>query len=171
MTYRRLHFRPRALLAATLLTGAALAGTSAHATAAASTCTPICVLDARTGSHSGFDRLVLDFSSGTLPGTVTATASPDGSYSTPSGSTEKIETAGQSYLVLDVSTAHAHNDSGTVTYTAPRVKSVNLPSLKGVQLLSDFEGHVQFGLSLGSISRYRTFTLTNPNRVVVDIYR
>jgi hypothetical protein len=148
-----------------------MAGASAHAAATASTCTPICVLDARTGSHSDFDRLVLDFSSGTLPGTVTATASPDGSYSTPSGETKKIEIAGQSYLILDVSVAHAHNDSGTVTYAAPRVKAVNLPSLKGVQLLSDAEGHVQFGLSLGNVSHYRTFTLTNPNRLVIDVYR
>ncbi|MFF8847601.1 hypothetical protein ACF08N_33655 [Streptomyces sp. NPDC015127] len=82
-----------------------MAGTSAHAAATASTCTPICVLDARTGSHSDFDRLVLDFSNGTLPGAVTATASSDGSYGTPSGKTEKIEIAGQLYLIFDVSVA------------------------------------------------------------------
>ncbi|MET8506312.1 hypothetical protein ABZV60_16860 [Streptomyces sp. NPDC004787] len=171
MTYRRLQLRARTLLAAaTILAGAAMAATPAHAGTDETSCTEICVLDTRAGSHPGFDRLVFDFSTGTLPGTVTATASSDGSYSTPSGETKKLEIAGQKYLILDISGAHAHDDSGAVTY-APGVKAVNLPSLRGIQLLSDFEGHIQFGLSLATVSHYKTFTLANPNRLVVDLYR
>ncbi|MFD3330492.1 hypothetical protein [Streptomyces sp. NPDC058701] len=127
-------------------------------------------LDVRAAAHPDHDRLVFDLTNGTLP-TVRATVVPDGMYTGPRGEPEHFKIAGVSYLVLDVGPAAAHDDAGAVTYTNPPVQPLTLDGIKGVQLLSDFEGHVEFGVSLGSGSRYRTFTLADPNRLVVDVYR
>ncbi|MEV7676826.1 hypothetical protein [Streptomyces sp. NPDC088752] len=157
-----------------LVTGAVLTailstGVGATPATAAVACTPICVLDARVGGHAGFDRVVFDLSAGTLPN-AQVTTSRSGIYETPSGQDQLIEISGKSYLILDLSTAHAHNNGGVNTYTSPRVQAVNLPSVKGVQLLNDSQGHVLLGISLDDHSRYKTFKLAKPNRLVVDVY-
>lgn len=158
------------VLATTALAALPIIGAQpAHAAEDSLVCTPICVLDTRTASHANYDRLVFDLSEGTLPN-VRVEANSDGSYTPPSGETKYIETPGDSYLILDVYIAHITSDDGTPAYTSPRVQAVDLPSLKGIELLSAAEGYVQFGLSLGSSSSYKTFTLSSPNRLVVDIY-
>jgi hypothetical protein len=146
-----------------------LSATGAHAAAAASTCSTICVLDIRTGAHSDYDRLVFDLSDGTLP-TVTATPSVDGSYSVPSGDTRYLTTKGSSYLFIDLHSAQTVDDAGNPTFTGATTQTVSLPSLKGVQLTSSFEGYVEFGLTLGAHSSYQLSHLTSPNREIVDIY-
>ncbi|WP_256105448.1 hypothetical protein [Streptomyces sp. ODS05-4] len=161
------------LLTAGLAVAAALATTAVGVpqAAAATTpaCTPICVLDARVGAHAAYDRVVFDLSAGTMP-KARVTRSTSGSYSTPSGQDQLIEIAGKSYLILDLSIAHAHDNRGINTYTSPRVQAVNLPSVKGVQLLNDAQGHVLLGISLNDHSRYKTYKLAKPNRLVVDVY-
>ncbi len=157
------------LIAGAVLTAVLSTGVGATPAAAAVACTPICVLDARVGGHADFDRVVFDLSAGTLPD-ARVTASTSGAYETPSGQDQLIEISGKSYLVLDLSTAHAHDDRGVDTYTGPRVQAVDLPSVKGVQLLNDSQGHVLFGVSLDDHSRYKTFKLAKPNRLVVDVY-
>ncbi|OAR26692.1 hypothetical protein A8W25_31330 [Streptomyces sp. ERV7] len=158
--------------------GAAVAGlvlagpapAQAGTTTPATSCQNICVLDARTGAHSDFDRLVFDLSGTGLP-QVQATASADGTYHT-AGDDEirHLQIPGKSYLLLDVSGGAVALPSGPDAYTTPRVQSVSLPSLKGVEMAAGYEGHVTFGLSLGDYSQYKVFTLTSPNRVVVDVY-
>lgn len=164
-TSRRTFF----LVAGAVLTTVLSAVVSTAPATAAVACTPVCVLDARVGGHADFDRVVFDLSAGTLPD-ARATASINGTYETPSGQDQLIEISGKSYLVLDLSTAHAHDDRGVDTYAAPRVQAVDLPSVKGVQLLNDSQGHVLFGISLDDHSRYKTFKLAQPNRLVVDVY-
>lgn len=158
-----------------LATGAAglslvgLSTTGAQAVTAAPNCSTICVLDIRTGAHPDYDRLVFDLSDGTLP-TVTATASVDGSYTLPSDDTRFLTTKGDSYLFIDLWSAQTTDDFGTSTFTGATTQTVSLPSLKGVQLTSSYEGYVEFGLSLGPHTSYRTSYLPSPNREIVDIY-
>ncbi|MEU5438798.1 hypothetical protein AB0G73_36470 [Streptomyces sp. NPDC020719] len=154
-----------------VLAGMTAAAVPAHAATSASSCSDICVLDARTGAHPDYDRLVFDLS-GTGRPQVHASVSPDGSYSAGgSGEERRLQISGKSYLLLDISGGAVAFSSGPDAYTAPTVQTVSLPSLKGVQLTSaGYEGHVTFGLTLGNYSRYQVFTLTAPNRVVVDVY-
>ncbi|MFE9404803.1 hypothetical protein ACFYNY_24060 [Streptomyces sp. NPDC006530] len=128
-------------------------------------------MDARTGAHPDFDRLVFDLHGTALP-RVDSTTNTTGDYPAGgSGEIKKLQIAGKSYLLLDISGEAQALPNGANAYTTPAVQPVSLPSLKGVQLTSSgYEGHVTFGLSLGDYSRYQISTLTAPNRVVVDIY-
>ncbi|MFG2142609.1 hypothetical protein ACGFRG_00160 [Streptomyces sp. NPDC048696] len=137
---------------------------------AATTCEHACILNARTGAHPDFDRLVFDLTDGGLPPTVRADVSPGGSYSPgATGEIRKLLITGMSYLLLDMSPADARS-TGPDAYTTPTVQSVSLPSLKGIQMTGSYEGHTTFGLSLGDYSQYKAFTLAAPNRVVIDVY-
>ncbi|WP_329404328.1 AMIN-like domain-containing (lipo)protein [Streptomyces melanogenes] len=157
-----------AVAAALVLAGPAPA--QASTTSPVTSCPNICVLDARAGGHPDFDRLVFDLSGTGLP-QVRATASADGTYHT-AGDDEirHLQISGKSYLLLDVSGGAVALPSGPDAYATPRVQSVSLPSLKGVELAAGYEGNVTFGLALGDHSQYKIFTLTSPNRVVVDVY-
>ncbi|MFF1836452.1 hypothetical protein ACFVXE_19925 [Streptomyces sp. NPDC058231] len=150
------------------MAGLTLAGVvpaqAADTAAVAPACASVCFLDARTGAHPDYDRLVLDLTETGYP-QVTATVSPDGLYVMPSGDTKYMTIPGNSYLLLDMGGADA------TTYTSPSTLNVALPSLKGVQLLQGwYEGHAEFGLSLGDYSQYKISHLTAPNRMVIDIY-
>ncbi|MDY0810713.1 hypothetical protein [Kitasatospora purpeofusca] len=152
-----------ATLAAATLIGASPAG-------AVTTCTQSCYLDARAGTHTGFDRLVFDVGGSELP-TVQAGISSTGEYTVGgSGDTKVVQIPGKSYLMLHTFFSHTTYDDGSRSYTTPTILPVALPSLKGVQLLSDFEGYTDFGLSLDNCTSYNVFTLTSPNRIVVDVY-
>lgn len=152
--------------------GIALIATSTAAANAATTgptCSSICILDTRTGAHTDYDRLVFDLSDGTPP-YVTADASGDGLYVLPSGDTRDLTIKGSSYLFIQMVPADTLDDAGNSTFTSPTTQTIGLPSLKGVQLATDWEGYVTFGLSLGSYSRYQISYLPSPNREIVDIY-
>jgi hypothetical protein len=143
--------------------------TGAQAATTALSCSPICVLDIRTGAYPDYDRLVFDLSDGTPP-TVIATPSVDGSYVRPNGDSYYLTTKGDSYLFIDMNIIQTTDDSGTPTFTGATTQAVSLPSLKGVQLTSSFEGYVEFGLSLGPHTSYKISYLPSPNREIVDIY-
>ncbi|MFH8843093.1 hypothetical protein [Streptomyces sp. NPDC017868] len=167
--------RTSAALATALLTGLLAAPTASAAPAAATsvttTCTPTCVTATRYATYPDHDRLVFDFTADGLP-QVKTWKNTDGRYSVGgSGQTEHLTTPGTSYLFFEFFGAHTFNDAGQPTYTSPTLQQPNLPVLKGIQALGDYEGYVDFGISLGPSSRYNVFTLTQPNRVVVDIYR
>ncbi|MGW8888373.1 AMIN-like domain-containing (lipo)protein [Streptomyces sp. NPDC055749] len=144
--------------------------TQETAAASAAACSWPCILGARIGAHPDFDRVVLDVSEEGLS-IIDHRVSTDNSYGTPSGKDGYLQTPGKNFLFLDLTQAHSYDDSGQLRYTSPLLQQVSLPSLKGVEVtLLEFEGHVQFGLSLGDYSRYQVFTLKSPNRIVVDIY-
>ncbi|OAR24110.1 hypothetical protein A8W25_16780 [Streptomyces sp. ERV7] len=99
----------------------------------------------------------------------TASDSPD-AYVGASGESKHVQIPGKSYLYLDIQPAHTVDDRGTPTFTGPPSQSFALPSLTGVELMGEWEGHLTAALSLGDYSRYRVFTLTSPNRLVIDVY-
>ncbi|MGP9022930.1 AMIN-like domain-containing (lipo)protein [Streptomyces sp. BR1] len=165
----------RAASVAAVLAGLTASAVPAHAAAtAAPSCASICVLDARSGAHPGYDRLVLDLTSNGVPPTVHTRVSADGSYHVnASDEDRKLGITGKSYLFLDIAPADV-TSTGPDAYTSPVVQPVSLPSLKGVQLAHaggfEMDHTTTFGLSLGDYSSYKVFTLTSPNRVVVDLY-
>ncbi|MFI9296481.1 hypothetical protein H4W23_17265 [Streptomyces gardneri] len=136
------------------------------------TCTHACVLGTRAATHTGYDRLVFDLTSSTQ---VTTETNTTGAFTPWSGKQELLQVRGTSYLFITMEDADIHDDARNLIFTSPLVQSFNLPSLKGVQELgafdNRFEKRVQFGITLGPSTGYQIFQLTQPNRLVVDIYR
>jgi hypothetical protein len=120
----------------------------------------------RTGLNSGFDRVVLDLSSGNRP---------DATYSLvdeliSDGSGEIFWLTGEHFVAVSVNPAHAHDSNGNPTYTGPqRFRTRNLRNVMAVGLTGDFEAYVSVGLGIRYQSWVRVFTLTAPNRVVIDV--
>lgn len=133
------------------------------------TCETTCVLQVRSGAHTDFDRLVFDLSGG-LPANILDTESEIGFYVGLDGESKPLAISGNSYLFLNLSGASTYDTSGARTYTNPDVQSFSLPSIKGVQLVPEGYNHVELALSLGAKTRHQVFTLTAPDRIVVDIY-
>lgn len=123
--------------------------------------------DIRTGRHAGFDRIVLDMSRhvGTdirlqeLPAVVNC------------GSGNQVVMPGNEKLLVTVIGAAAHDDNGNPTYTGSRnFPTPELANVRGVAFTCDFEATL--GIAVGyanTASWHRVFTLTSPNRVVIDI--
>ncbi|GHG04874.1 hypothetical protein ACFFSH_36870 [Streptomyces filamentosus] len=163
-----------AAVASLLALPAASAATPVEAGAANVTaiCTHTCVLGTRAATHTGYDRLVFDLTSSTQ---VTTETNTTGAYTPWSGKQELLQIKGTSYLFITMEDTDVYDDAGNLTFTSPTLQSFNLPALKGVQLLPAFDNRfdkrVQFGITLGSSTGYQVFQLTQPNRLVVDIYR
>ena len=121
----------------------------------------------RTGQHAGFSRVVLDMSG--LPTehrvrevTSVADCGSGNPISMP-GSTEIL------HVVLIG--AAAHDDNGNPTYTGSRnFATPGLTNVNRVALTCDFEATLGIAVGYGNPnSWHRVFTLTSPNRVVIDV--
>ncbi|WP_455713614.1 AMIN-like domain-containing (lipo)protein [Streptomyces zaomyceticus] len=172
-----MRFTRRALLRAfaPLATAALLAlpisptASAAEARTEAS-CSDICVLGVRAATRADHDRVVLDLSEGALP-EVSSWTNTTGAYDTPGEMPQYVTIRGTSYLFVKLFIAHFYDSAGNPTYKSPDIQPFNLPTVKGVQVVGGFEGRAEFALSLGPSTRYSAFTLTQPNRVVIDVYR
>lgn len=161
----------RTLAALAVLAGTLLLGTPAAASAAtaAPACATACFLDVRTGAHTGFDRLVIDLGGSSLPG-WTATTNDTGLWYENGDEGHPIALTAKHYLALRFTGVNNTAGDGTWTFSGPSTQTVNLPSVKGYALTGGYEGEYGFGLALDDHSSYRVYTLTGPNRVVVDVY-
>ena len=119
----------------------------------------------RVGEHVGYDRVVFQFSGGLPAVTVSRVAAVS---TDPKGT--PVALPGQSYLHVVFRGA-----SGTCpqpsqrTYTGPSVLAPYYPQLLMVSAAGDFEGYLSFGIGLAAQSSYHVFTLTGPDRVVIDV--
>ncbi|WP_328452227.1 MULTISPECIES: AMIN-like domain-containing (lipo)protein [unclassified Amycolatopsis] len=156
----------RALAAVVLLFAGTATATAAAAPAGAATTIPA-LTGIRTGANPGFDRIVLDLTAGTAPGTVSyrlvdeLTADPTGDI---------VWLTGEYFIDVSAFAAAAHDDSGASTYPGPqKFRTRNLRNVMAVAITGDFEGHLNIGLGVRSRSTVNVFTLTAPNRVVIDV--
>jgi hypothetical protein len=152
-----------AVAAATLM----LAGAIAAAAPASSAAPVIPAMTAiRTGLNTGFDRVVLDLTAGPAPGvayrlTDELTADPSG---------EIVWLTGEFFINVTASPAAAHDVNGHPTYTGPqKFRTRNLRNVMAVAVTGDFEGYLSVGLGVRSRTAVNVFTLTAPNRVVIDV--
>ena len=132
-------------------------GTGAR-THAASSATQTVVTSVRIGHHTGYDRLVLTFH-GPVPGY-------DVRYVTsiqrdPSGRTVTLLGGAKMRVVVRPTSTSTPAPQSTQT---PRFAEIR--QVKGV---GDFEGVTSYGVGLASKQAFRVFTLTSPNRLVVDV--
>ena len=119
------------------------------------------VVTARVAPQVGYDRFVLQFDSLVPSYTVRRQATPV----FPSGASgQTITLSGTSGVRVDIQSA-----TGANTFTGPTDFSHGeYLVLKEARQTQDFEGHLSWGLGLGKPACMRTFTLTAPDRLVVD---
>jgi hypothetical protein len=125
----------------------------------------------RTGSHEGFDRVVLTFEGPGTPGWFAHyTDAP-----VHDGSGTPIDIAGTAFLDLYVRGTGYPMDTGIAEYSGPNplvpdTAAGGAKQVRGVAYGGVFEGDTQVIIGLaGDAQPFRIFTLTNPTRVVVDI--
>ena len=116
----------------------------------------------RTGAHTGYDRLVVQFA-GAQPGKVEITPQSTASFlGAPSGAATKV--AGAHGIKVLMKGADMHT-----LYSGPRSLKSDYVALRETRVIEDFEGYVSLGLGVNGSNCYRAFVLTNPTRLVVDI--
>jgi len=118
--------------------------------------------DIRTGAHTGYDRLVIEFASG-LPGSITITPQQRPTFTnSPRGDSVTLGGAVGLHVVMHDADAHT-------SFSGPATMRPNGPALVEVRRLEDFEGYVGLGLGLAKSNCYRAFMLTSPTRLVIDV--
>ena len=123
---------------------------------------PIAYIDAvRTGTHTGYDRITIQFQNG-LPGDIQI-ATQDNATFTQGASGRQVVLQGSAGLLITMVGADEHTQ-----YTGPTDYKTNYPVMLEAQQVQDFEGVVQWGIGLSHSACYRAFLLQGPNRLVID---
>ncbi|MFS8101129.1 hypothetical protein LFM09_28800 [Lentzea alba] len=124
--------------------------------------------DIRTGKHDRFERIVLD-----MTGLPRDFQSREVTGVTDCGPGNPINVPGNEILESVFHGAAAHDENYQPTYKGPRnFTTPNLSNVKGVALTCDFEATL--GIAVGYTnpnSWHRVYTLTNPDRVVIDVWQ
>jgi hypothetical protein len=116
----------------------------------------------RTGTHSGYDRITIEFQNG-QPGSVELHPQSNSTFTnSPRG--DNVTLAGSAGLLVIIQGADEHT-----AYAGATDFKTNYPVLLEARQMEDFEGTVQWGLGLSKSACYRAFFLTNPTRLVIDI--
>lgn len=123
------------------------------------------LLVVRTGSHDGFDRIVMSFGSAPLPGYRVEYVDPPVHAC---GSGAEVDLPGTGFLSIRMQPAVAHNEQGHST-VGQRDQSFELPVLLGLRLTCDFEADVTWVAALRTPNPFRVFELESPNRIVIDV--
>jgi len=116
----------------------------------------------RTGTHTGYDRITIEFQNG-QPGSVELRPQSSSTFTnSPRGDT--VTLAGSAGLLVVIHSADEHT-----AYSGATDFNTNYPVLLEARQMEDFEGTVQWGLGLSKSACYRAFFLANPTRLVIDI--
>jgi hypothetical protein len=119
----------------------------------------------RTAQHAGFDRVVFDFSGGLPAYDVTTVTTV---YTDPKG--DEVPLPGQAELRVVFHGASAWcPQPARKAYTGPSVLTPFYPQLLVVSAAGDFEQVLSFGVGLAAEGSYHAYTLTGPDRVVLDV--
>ncbi|MET9232467.1 hypothetical protein [Lentzea sp. NPDC003310] len=123
--------------------------------------------DIQTSSHDGFERIVL-----LMDGLPSGSVSDEVTEVWDCAVDRRIPVAGQEVLRTTLFGAATYDENFRRTYTGPRnFVPQGLSNVKGVAISCDFEATL--GIAVGYAnpdSTHTVTTLTNPDRVVIDIY-
>lgn len=119
--------------------------------------------DIRVAHHPGYDRLVFEFNGTQVPQYRIEVAN---SFQAPSGL--PVTVSGNAFFQVRFQGAAAHFDTGGTSYTGPNPVDANLPILRQVKLIEDFEAVLRWGVGLERLACPTVQTLTGPVRVVID---
>lgn len=121
--------------------------------------------DLRTAENDGFDRIVLDFGDGPLPGyRVEYVDAPV----TACGSGEPVALPGEGWLAITIMPASAHDEEGRAT-VSNRDRPLDLPTILHVRSTCDFEGMVTWVAAVRAPAPFRVLELDAPARLVIDV--
>lgn len=120
--------------------------------------------DVRSGKHPGFDRVVFEFDSGVPGYHLEYIDQPVRAC----GSGKVTPVAGDGWLEVRMTPAHAHTEAGEPTIRE-REMAAGLPVVREIQRTCDFEGTVTYVLGTSTPNRYRVLELKEPARLIVDV--
>ena len=119
----------------------------------------------RTARNDGFDRIVFEFEGGRVPGYQIEYAELPVRQC---GSGQVVPLRGTSWLRLRLEPSQAHDDRGRPT-VQDRSRTTDLPVLRELRLICDYEGQVEWVLGTTEVKPYRVVELNAPARIVVDV--
>ncbi|MBB3084433.1 GerMN domain-containing protein [Geodermatophilus sabuli] len=138
------------------------ASAAAAPTAAPAQPTTPTLVGIRAAHHPTFDRIVFDFRGGLPTAEVAYVSELIGD-----GSGLPVPIAGRAILQARFEPADAHDDSGTPT--APDRVAFALPNIMTTVRSGDFEAVTTYGIGLARREAVTVSTLTDPDRVVIDV--
>lgn len=113
----------------------------------------------RVGQHAGFDRVVFDIA-GPLPGYWVSYVP----QVFQEGSGAPVPLAGAADILVSLA------NTEWLTTPSPTVNlSPAFPGLQQVRSAGEFEARASYGVGQATKAGFRVFTLTAPNRVVLDV--
>ncbi len=121
------------------------------------------IVDLRYATHPAYDRVVIE-----VRGRIPAGRAFYRRHFSYDGSGAPVPILGSSGLQVVLFPAYAHNDAGHSVYDGPRIARPRFRTLKALALNGDFEGQVSFAFALNHRAPYRVFTLSSPQRIVID---
>jgi hypothetical protein len=114
----------------------------------------------RVAEQLGYDRLVLQFDSRVPSYTAKRQAKP---IFKAGGSGQSVTLKGAVGVLVQI------HSSTAATYSGPTdIAHSDFQVLVEAKVVDDFEGYLSWGLGLTRPACFRTFTLTNPPRLVID---
>ena len=130
---------------------------SGGAASAAGTVTGI-----RIAHHDGYDRLVIDFSSGT-------TAVPPYDLTRQNSSTFVRDASGQPVTLEGSAGIRAVLRNSDIASGVPSDLKPRLPQIREVANIGNFERVVSYGVGLKTAACFRVLELSGPTRLVIDV--
>lgn len=122
------------------------------------------LVDVRATHQDGWDRVVFEFRGGVPQRSDVAYVD----RLVADGSGLPVRLAGRAVLQVRFERAQAHTDAGVPT-AAPRRAAYPLRNLMTAVRSGDFEAVTTYGLGLAKRTPFRVRTLTDPDRVVVEV--
>ena len=121
----------------------------------------------RSARHEGFDRVVFEFLGDQLPSyKIEYIDNPVRAC----GTGDVVPFAGDAWLSVRFTGAQAHAPEGDATIPMKdRTQSPNLPVVRDLKLICDFEAEVEWVMGNAKPNKYRILELEEPTRLVVDI--
>ncbi len=119
----------------------------------------------RAAANAGWDRLVLDFGDGPVPGWK---AEYMNRPLTECGSGETVQTGGAAALKVRLDYTQAHDGAGHATLRQ-RDLPLNMTVMRRMVIVCDFEGVVEVAIGTASAQPYRVTELQNPSRLAIDV--
>jgi hypothetical protein len=121
--------------------------------------------DIRVGTHDGYDRIVWEFESGIPAVTVERTQPPF--IADPSGLSLSVH--GSSFLKIVMQGGTIVTPDGTQSFTGAISLMPVYPTLVELKAGGDFEAVSTWYVGLGAEACVRVFTLSGPDRLVIDL--
>lgn len=123
------------------------------------------VVDVRTGTHDGYDRVVFELGGqGTAGWRVAYDDAP-----VTQGQGAPVELAGDATLTVVIENVGYPFDTGVPEYAGDRNPAPGHPQVQELQLGGVFEGYYDAFVGTAERAPFRVFRLSDPQRIVVDV--